>query len=164
MVENYPQIKNSKKDIFESANFNEWFDEIIATIRTHQLMLETKTADKEKTEFYETLISGSNDQIIGLTLNVLTKVFIKQMIFDFVLELKVLKINLVDVAFDYNNSGLLVWAIINDDDEFAENQLLLAAAKINSKYNQYSLAINTTILEESDQHPIPGHYQSILNY
>lgn len=103
-------------------------------------------------------------EVAGLGHSMATTVFVKAMLIDYIQEINERSIKLIDIALDNTNSGLLVWAIIDDDDENAEDNLLLSAAKVNAKYNQFGFAISSTILEKSDKHPIPEHYQSVVNF
>ena len=89
------------------------------------------------------------------------KYILKNMLVDYFAEITKRKINTISIAFNYTNSGLLVWAVINDDDEKSEDNLLLSAAKINAKYNKYGFSVSSTILEKSDNYPIPEHYKTI---
>lgn len=164
LEENIIDRQAVNQSLFNSQRGSQWFDEIIATIRTHQLVLETDLADKKRKEFYELMITGSEAEIAGVTNSMTTMVLVKNMLFDYIQELNKKEIEFEDIAFDNTNSGLLVWAVIKDDDEEAEDNLLLSAAKVNAKFNQYGFAISTTILEKSDEHPIPEHYQSVVKY
>lgn len=140
-----------------------WFNDIVATIRTHQLMLNTCIADKEVKSLYSILMSGNQDQISDLSHKMTSKHFITKMTYDFAIELKLRKVNLIELALNNSNSGILVWAVINDDDEKSEDDLIMSIAKINGKYYDYGFTISPTILEKSDNHPVPKHYKSILN-
>jgi hypothetical protein len=152
------------QSLFNSEQSGKWFDELIATIRTHQLVLETDLADQERKKFYELMMIGSEFEVAGMSHGITTTVLIKTMLVDYLKELNERGVKPVDIAFDNTNSGLLVWSVINDNDEDTENNLLLSAAKVNAKFNQYGFAISSTILEKSDEHPIPEHYQSVVNY
>ena len=63
------------------------------------------------------------------------------------------------MAFDYNDSEVLVWAQVNENDEQLEKQLYLAEAKINAKYHQYGFDMTSMIIESCDNVPIPNHYK-----
>lgn len=89
--------------------------------------------------------------------------FLGQLIIDYVNELKERQVEPRQLAMDMSDASVLVWAEINDDDEPTEDQLRLAQAKINARYNQYGFYLTSTIVEQSDCLPIPSHYQSILN-
>ena len=82
--------------------------------------------------------------------------FIKNVIVEYLQEIsKKLPIRL---AFDLDDSEVLVWAEINDDDEEMENFLLLAEAKVNANYHKYGYDLTSTIVEVRDGLSIPNHY------
>lgn len=54
-----------------------------------------------------------------------------------------------------------MWAEIADNDEQMEKILLIAEAKINANYHQFGFAMETTIVEKSDNFIIPNHYQTL---
>ena len=62
------------------------------------------------------------------------------------------------LAFDINDTEVLVWAEIDNNNEELEKQLILAEAQVNSRYHQYGYDMTSMIVEESDLLPIPNHY------
>jgi len=151
--------KNKTDHISDKSS--KWFDELIATINTHRLMLETDVANNEHKNFYNLLITGSEIEISAMGHELTRISILKNMLIDYLQEISNKKIKPEKIAFNHTNSGLLVWAVIADNDEKSENDLLLSAAKINSKYSKYGFSINSTILEKSDNYPIPKHYNII---
>lgn len=95
-----------------------WFDEFIAALRAHQVQLETNTANAELKKFYETIFSGNADELAHLGKASAQKHFVPRIILDY--------LNMVasnhprKLAFDFNDSEVLVWAEIDDNDEQLE--------------------------------------------
>ncbi|MFP4042533.1 MAG: hypothetical protein ACLFNL_06475 [Bacteroidales bacterium] len=87
--------------------------------------------------------------------------FIEIMLLDYLDELRKKKAIPLRLAFDISKSKILVWAEINDDEEELEKRLILAEALVNSKYYPHGFSINSTIIEKSDNLPIPSHYKTI---
>lgn len=136
-----------------------WFDDLVATIRAHELQIETDTASEPVKDIYEKLMSGNTDDMIKGQKLVAQKYFVSKIIIDY-LKLAA-KTSLNKLAFDYNDSEVLVWAEIPDDRYDLEKVLILAEAKINAKYHDCGFDMSTTIVEESDKLPIPSHYKVV---
>ncbi len=134
-----------------------WFDDLVATIRAHQLQLETNTAIPELEEFYKSIFSGSADALLKQNKQLVQKHFIPKIIFEYTKFIKDSMPN--KLAFDFNDSELLVWAVIDDDNFDQERYLILAEARINAKYHQYGFDMKSTIVENSDNLSIPNHYK-----
>jgi hypothetical protein len=62
------------------------------------------------------------------------------------------------IAFDFNDSSVLVWAEIANDDEAQEREIILAEAKINAKYHDAGFTVDTTVVEERDGLSVPNHF------
>lgn len=136
-----------------------WFDEFIATIRTHQLQLETDTASDGLKKMYDIAIHGSNDQLAQLSKISANQHFIKKIIVEYISEVE--DKMPVKLAFDLDDSEVLVWAEIPNDRDDLENFLLLAEATVNAKYHKYGYDLTSTIVEERDALTIPNHYSLV---
>lgn len=133
-----------------------WFDDFIATLRTHQVQLETNTAQEELKTFYGLLFNANENELAHLGKTGAQKYFVPRIIVDYV---KLISNSLpLKPAFDYNDSEVLVWAEILDGDVGQEKNLLKAEAIINSKYHGFGFDMETTIVESGDQLPVPNHY------
>jgi hypothetical protein len=135
-----------------------WFDEFIAAIRTHQLQLETNTATEELKKMYDVIIRGSDNDLAVLSKVSANQHFIKKVIVEYLREVS--KQMPIKLAFDLDDSEVLVWAEIKDDDDEMENFLLLAEAKVNSIYHKYGYDLTSTIVEVRDKLSIPNHYSA----
>jgi hypothetical protein len=155
IIANLLYIMNAQTQNLQSIK-DVWFEEFIAAIRTHQLQLETNTAPEELRRLYGVFINGNATDLAVLSKMNANQHFIKNVIVEYLQEIsKKLPIRL---AFDLDDSEVLVWAEINDDDEEMENFLLLAEAKVNANYHKYGYDLTSTIVEVRDGLSIPNHY------
>ncbi len=136
-----------------------WFDEFIATIRTHQLQLETNTASEGLKQVYDIAINGTDNQLAELSKMSANQHFIKKIIVDYLQEIND---NMpLKLAFDLDDSEVLVWAEIPDDNGEMEDFLLLAEASVNAKYHKFGYDLTSTIVEKRDYLSIPNHYSLV---
>lgn len=156
MIANSPVAPN-----FNNKNVKFWFDELVENIRIDQLLIETDTAPLHKKNFYNTLFTGHESEIAASARVSTSMYFIKNLLLDYVTELKNFKLKPSKIALDLSDAKILVWAEIEDEDEETEDALILAEAKANSKYSDYGFHITSTIVEKSDSMPIPPHYQTL---
>ena len=138
-----------------------WFEEFIAAIKTHQLQLETNTASTELKKLYDVAMFGSDNELAELSKISANQHFIKKVIVEYLKE--ILNKMPIRLAFDLDDSELLVWAEINDDDEEMENFLLMAEAEVNSIFHKYGYDLTSTIVEVRDNLSIPNHYSPYKN-
>ncbi len=135
----------------------EWFDNLIATLRTHELQLETNTAPAELVEFYKNLMGNNIDELLKTNKALTQQHFVSKIILEF---LKLLDKTLPrKLAFDFNDSEVLVWAEIDDNNDQQEKLIVRAESKINALFHAYGFDMETMIVEESDNLPIPNHYK-----
>ena len=139
------------------ATTTQWFDELIATLRTQELQLDTNTASEEMKHLYSVLMSDNMNEVFKLNKEASQKYFVQKIIFDY---LKYLDKNLpLKLAFDYNDSEVMVWAEIEDGNDQMEKVLERAESKINATYHPYGFDMESMIIEKSDAIPVPNHYK-----
>jgi len=148
--------------IASNQRMRAWFDDLIGKLRADELSLESNMATEEQKQFYNTLLSGNEDEIHASARNSSSLYFIKNLVFDYFNELKSYNSRPVKLALDLSDAKILVWAEIEDNDEATEDALILAEAKANAKYSNYGFHISSTIIEKSDWLPVPPHYQSVI--
>ncbi len=142
-------------------NTEQWFDELVATLRSHQLMIETQTANEDTKKMYDILMGGNSLEVAHLSRNLSQRQIIGSILWDY---LKTIKDNKPQkLAFDYNDSEVLVWAQIDENDEQLEKQLYLAEALVNAKYHQYGFDMTSMIVESCDNVTIPNHYKPFVS-
>jgi hypothetical protein len=138
----------------------QWFDELVSTLRTHQLMIETQTIDEDKKNFYDILQGSNTLEVSHLSRTISQRQIIGSILWDY---LKIIKDNKPQkLAFDYNDSEVLVWAEIDENNEQLEKQLYLAEAQINAKYHQYGFDMTSMIVENTDNITTPNHYKPFV--
>lgn len=142
------------------TSLDPWFDDLVSTLRAHQVQLETETASPAVQQIYSVLLSGNYDEMARLNKITAQKHFVSKIIFEYIQLLGVQQPR--KLAFDFNDSEVLVWAEINDDDEVMERFLILAEAKINARYHAYGFDMTTMLVEACDESPVPNHYQSFI--
>lgn len=145
--------------IHKNSEIGAWFNALIDEIEFLQLQLETGIATHELKKVYDTLRGGDPTEIHHLNTEMAQKFFMAQVIQDY------LKITegtpLKKLAFSPDNSQILVWAEIENDDGKTEKAMILAEAEINAKYHVHGWTLDTTIVESSDQIPVPTNYKAI---
>jgi hypothetical protein len=145
-------------NINETSKLEAWFDDFIATLKSHQVQLETSTASAELKHFYETLFGGNPDDIAKMNKQLIQQHFVRRIVVDY---LDFLKGNEpLRLAFDFNDSEVLVWAEIENDSWVKERALLKAESFVNAKYHNYGFDMETTIVEANDLQSIPNHYRA----
>lgn len=142
----------------KQSSLEAWFDNLIGTLRTHELQINTKTADAELESFYDTMRTGNADSMAKLTRGMAQQHFLKSIVIDYIQSIK--ETMPQKLAFDFHDSEISVWAEVKDGDQEMERTLLKAEAQINSKYYQFGFDMETTIVEEGDSLKIPNHYKA----
>lgn len=150
MIANQNSANTSSRD--------RWFDELLAALSTHKLMLDQNVADKELWDFYNTLIGGNIDTVAHQGKEMSQRYFISKIIVDYLSLLSQSENKPAKLAFDMNDTEVLVWAEVEDNNEAFEKQLILTEAKVNAKYHQYGYDMTSMIVEESDCLAVPNHY------
>ncbi len=135
-----------------------WFDELISTLRVHEVQLDTDTISPDLKKYYDVLISRNFDEMFRLNKAGSQEFFVKKIIVEY---LRILGENKPEkLAFDFNDSEVLVWAQIKDNDHKMESVLNTAEAKINAQFHTYGFDMESMIVENSDNLPIPNHYKT----
>lgn len=149
-------MQKSKTTQGVASDLEQWFEDLVATLQTHQLQLETNTASSEMQEMYKTLFEGNADNISHIAKMQAQQHFVSRIIVDY---LKLMSNDLpAKLAFDFNDSEVLVWAEIDDDDDEMQKKLIMAEAQINAHYHPFGFDMSSTIVERSDNLEIPNHY------
>lgn len=141
---------------------NQWFDDFISNLRIEQDLLNADVLEKNKREIYEAMISGNDDFMHNYARKSSSAFFIKNLIDSYLIELAERKVVPKKIALELSDAKVLVWAEIKNDDEASEDNLILAAAKVNSQFSKYGFHISSTIVEENDKLNVPKHYREVL--
>jgi len=154
-----------KKNIFTTQTSNiddskrdQWFDDLIAKLRTDQLQLETNTASNDKVVMYESLMNGNQVESMFKVKLESDKFFVRSMVVDFV---KQLNFDLIDkLAFSFEFPEVLAWIQIKDSN--SEKAIIMSEAKTNAKYHSKGYDINSIIISPEDKLPVPNHYFQLI--
>ncbi len=146
-----------------SKKQDQWFEAMINSIKVDQLQIETNTASEEKARIYQNLIEGKYSEMYLELRNRNSQFFIEELVKEYLTELAIRNVKTNILAFDLSDAKVLVWAEINDFDEISEDGLILAEAKINSRYSDFGFYISSTIIEKGDKLSVPPHYSEITS-
>ena len=158
--------KQNTKPLLEddkSVVIDTWFERFMDDIKTDHLLCTTDGITSEKKEFYTKIIFGDQVGIISSMRDTSSRFFITQIITDYVSELTKQDKKPLKLALGVTDSKILVWSVIEDNDEEMEDLLLITEAKVNGKYQKHGFYLTSTIIEKSDKLDIPSHYQSIID-
>lgn len=153
-----PTAAQKSSTSLSSEQIHLWFEQLISHIKVDKLMIETETADQEKFKFYQDAISGNHTEIFKSIRFNASQALIKDVVFNFLSEIKKRNALPIKLAFSLTPATILVWAEIADNDENLEDQLLLAESKVNAYAKQFDFSLDTMIVEKSDNLPVPTHY------
>ena len=144
-----------------NTKLDSWFEGMIGTIKVDQLQLQTKTASEEKTKLYHDMIEGRQSELVSNLRNMSSQFFIEELVKEYLTGLNQRGASLNKMAFDLSDARILVWAEINDGDEFSEDALILAEAQVNARFSRHGFHISSTIVESGDDLSVPPHYSLI---
>ncbi|MCB9032422.1 MAG: hypothetical protein H6553_01140 [Chitinophagales bacterium] len=147
-------------------NLDKWFDDLINQLHIDHLQLSTKTADADKENFYQNLISNNVDGMLDSMNKDRMQYYISNILFSYSKELFIRLQNNIDkikIAVDYSSTKLLVWSEIPSENEaYYEDALLLSEAKVSAIYFDRGFSISSTIVSKEDNIKIPTQYK-LLN-
>lgn len=146
----------------KETDLKKCFDDLVATIRKDELLIETGIATKETKRMYELLFSADEDELNRKVRTGNSFYFIKKLVLDYINEVNIRGKKPEKLSLQLSESRILVWAEIKDNDEATEDALLLAEAKINADYHEVGFHLSSTILECSDNYPIPEQFSSVI--
>ena len=158
-------MKTAENTLCKSNSDNDtekWFDNLVATIRAHQIQIESGIADDGLKQIYTAFINRDMDKIHESARETSTRYLISKMLFTFFENMKKPGHLPLELALQLSGNGINVWAVVNDDDEKTEREIILSAAKTNADFHDLGLRIDTTILEKSDNFPIPNQFQKVI--
>jgi len=145
----------------KSADISQWFDDLVSTIRVEQIQLESGIAIKEKQDFWRPFLENNSLEIAVKSREMSSRLIIPELIGHYLSGLKERNVILNSLSLQLSDSKILVWAIVNDDDEKAMDQLFLQEAVVNAKYGDYGFHISTTVMEKSDGCATPPQFHSV---
>lgn len=153
MAINQETTSNSARD--------KWFEQLIVTLSADKFMLDTDVASDELKNFYEPLISSNADKLAVPSKEFAQQYFIPRLLAEYISVLRKNHLAPEKLAFDLNDTEVLVWAEVDDNNEALEKQLILAEAQVNAKFHPFGYDITSMIVEKSDRLSIPNHYAEL---
>ncbi len=145
----------------KTTDTTKWFGNLIDSLKQDWKMFEMGIAPEEKARFFNAAINNDMDELSKLSLAQSSRHFITRILISYIEEMNERKCQPLNIAFDLNDSEVLVWAVINDDDDVMEDMLWLSEAKVNSMFYDSGFNISTTIIEKSDNINLPPHYKTV---
>lgn len=140
----------------------EMIESVIGQLNVDRLMLESNIASENTKAFYHGLVTGDPRETYSKVRNDLGSKFIGEMIQKYLMALIEFKQWPVSLSVAVSNGNrLYVWAVIEDENDDLERALILAEAKANSEYYHFGFTMKSTIVEVSDELPIPAQYQTL---
>lgn len=139
-----------------------WFESLIDQLRADRTAISCGIAPKDTEEFYTKFVTTSVEKILNDNRKVLTMNYIERALKVYNEKLKEYSSKPLKVAFNFADSKVYVFAIIDNDDEKTEDALFLSEAYVNAKFSEFGIYFTTTILEKEDNYTIPEHYKIFI--
>lgn len=146
----------------ENQDLSEWFNNIVAQLRAHELMINEGVASKEVKQFYNDLIRADFDTHIKNQMSFGHKHMIG-------ITLKELFGGLGDtvkkvekIGLHLGNNKIRVWAVIPDDADELDKNLILTVAGVNAKIEQTGYFIDLYTVEKSENVDMPNQFKEVL--
>jgi hypothetical protein len=130
---------------------------LIHELKADQMMIQEGIAPEDVREFWMKLSRQTTFDTMMQVRSGAQELLIRELVIAYLAELgnRIPK----KLAFDLSNSEVRVWAEVDDDNEAAWDELIMAAAKVNATFTKSGLSLVTMIVESGDGLPVPSHYQ-----
>lgn len=139
----------------KEPNHQQWFDEMVATLRSHELQLETGLASKELAKFYETLRGGSELQLAQLAIEQGERVVVLNLILSVLNALSEFEIK--EVWLNLSQKTLNVWVKTDVKDRAVYRSIINAIAKVNAAIEEIDYFIDVFVIQNRTIAP-PKNY------
>ncbi|MGB0929957.1 MAG: hypothetical protein ACPGVB_04230 [Chitinophagales bacterium] len=146
-----------------SNHQSKWFDDFIATIKSHELMLETDTASKELKDLYNAVFADDAMKVAVLSREISTMSIVKILVIEYLSHLGEATNKAISVSFSFSAERILVWVVIPNDREDVEDEFWIAQMKVNGEHGDKGVFISATIMEERDNVSLPSHYHTFTS-
>lgn len=140
---------------------SEWFDKVSFDVHLEKTKHEAGAMPDKLKALYTELMNGEINLLAEHSQQVANNYYRKKIALDYLDNLIKIDCNLNQLAINYNMNSVLIWSVIEDDDEQSEDCLIMLQAKLNAMYQDKGYRISTTIVEKSDPIPMPSHYREI---
>ena len=146
------------KELTSNSARDQWFEQLVATLGADKFMLDSDVASEDLKDFYGTLIEGNADKLALQSKQISQQHFISKILREYINLIRKNHLSPQKLAFDLNDTEVLVWAEVDDNNEELEKQLILVEAQVNAKYHEFGFDMTSMIVEKSDHLPVPNHY------
>lgn len=139
---------------------SDWFAKSIHELETDKISYEKDIIDPKAKAMYEAFATMQIDEVMAAMSQTTQKYHFSALIRSFLKELiGVRKAGFPKkLAFDYKGKQVMVWIEISDNDEEMEDKIFLSEAVINHQFENTGFNLSATVVESSDNLPIPPHY------
>lgn len=140
----------------KEPNHQQWFDEMVATLRSHELQLETGLASKELAKFYETLRGGSELQLAQLAIEQGERVVVLNLILSVLNALSEFEIK--EVWLNLSQKTLNVWVKTKGRSTEIKKAIILKIAEINASIIESDFFVDEYIVSDKEVITPPKNY------
>lgn len=145
----------------QKSEIIDFIDACIAHFQTDKEVFKQGVQSRETQSIYNALLSSPID-FASQQLNATKQALFNYILANYLQHLHEIKDDLVDLGISSSKSALNIWAIIEEDDEATEKQLFRIEAKVNAIFHETGLHIDTLVMEDSDNYPMPPQYRSVF--
>ncbi len=144
-----------------TVTITNFLNELQHLITTDKMLIEGNVMDEKTVDTYLKLASGEVEKVLEINKDAYLKYLFTNLAKDYIDGLKSMSDKPLKLAINFNNSEMLIWVEIKDDNEKLEDDFLLLQARLNAKYSSKGANVKTTIVEKSDYLAIPPQYSRI---
>lgn len=156
------EIKKIETLPVEDFNYNRFFNslisDVVSTLKSHELMITAGVLDDAKVRLYENLRKGRFDEIKYEALRSYQEEFLQKILIDYIFELNDLQNRPSSIFINIMKHSIMVWAIVDFNDDEIQNNLYLTEAKINARNTQLGINVMTKIVYPEDGLEVPEQY------
>jgi len=118
-------------------------------------------ANEDQRKLYESFLPGNELQLLHGMRKQASAHLVFKALQGYFNQLSIRHAKPSDLFIHNNDSRIVIWAIIKDNDEATENALIMAEAHVNTDFSQYGLCLSSIINEESDKIAIAPHFKRV---
>lgn len=147
----------------EDQKAREFFSDLVTHINLTEFLYSNKYMGEKEFEMWNSAINKNFDPMMIYNRKSSNLFCIQKAFKEFIVALKSEKdAKIKKLAVETSGSKLLVWAEVEDDDRASLRSILYADSVANLKIDELGYSISTTVVETSDEVPVPSHYVLIL--
>lgn len=141
----------------------DWFSQFIHSLEIKKLQYEQDLMEPEDKKFIENLASENLDRQMAEITITSQKYYFGNLVSTFFNEFFITRKskNPNKLGFNHKGQQIMVWIEVPAGDLEMENNIYLAEAVTNAKYEETGFSISATVVEEEDGLNIPSHYSIV---